>query len=80
MAEKDLKELKELKDLQNLFEGVQIPKESTNVLKKTVKKVYVKPVCSDEELEKKEAEKNTVSFHIKGHKIPFILHFSILLE
>ena len=54
MAEKDLKDLKELKDLQNLFEGVQIPKESTNVVKKTVKKVYVKPVCSDEELEKKE--------------------------
>ena len=38
----------------DILEGLQIPKESTKEVKNSVKKVYVKPVCSDEELEKKE--------------------------
>ena len=38
----------------DILEGLQLPKESTKKVKTSVKKVYVKPVCSDEELEKKE--------------------------
>jgi|UniRef100_A0A6C0IE58 hypothetical protein len=37
-----------------LLEGLQIPKETTRPIKKTVKKVVVKPLFTDEEMAKKE--------------------------
>ena len=39
---------------EKLLEGLQIPKESTKDIKKSVRKVHVKPLYTDEELDKKE--------------------------